>query len=322
MSSIFFGEIQEHLALRQKELAPPSFGTCRFILLSFDLHLAGRGKTEKYISEDDVTSWIQPMYDTLSRNTIAARISFLRKFLEFLRFKKVPVYIPPSLKSQDNYVPYLFSDDEVRQIFEAADSLQLSYHAKSNIELPMLLRMLYSCGFRLSELLAVRVGDINFERGFVLLKTAKRRKQRIVPFGDALTKMLNRYCLAMDLMGSPENYIFPGRSKGTHLSRCWTEMLFRTILQNIGIYTRSDGQSRGPCLHCFRHLFAIKSFAQAEQAGRPVNDSIPFLSIYMWHNDLTETEKYLKFSSDMFPENTELFEAYTEGIFPEVLYED
>ena len=157
MSSIFFGEIQEHLALRQKELAPPSFDTCRFILLSFDLHLAERGKTEKYISEDDVTSWIQPMYDTLSRNTIAVRVSFLRKFLEFLRFKKIPVYMPPSLKRQDNYVPYLFSDDEVRRIFEAADSLQLSYNVKSKVEFPMLLRMLYSCGFRLSELLAVRV---------------------------------------------------------------------------------------------------------------------------------------------------------------------
>lgn len=137
MSSIFFGEVQEHLALRQKELAPPSFGTCRFILLSFDLHLAERGKTEKYISEDDVTSWIQPMYDTLSRNTIAVRVSFLRKFLEFLRFKKIPVYIPPSLKCQDSYMPYLFSDDEVQRIFEAADSLQLSYNAKSNVELPI-----------------------------------------------------------------------------------------------------------------------------------------------------------------------------------------
>lgn len=322
MSSIFFGEIQEHLALRQKELAPLSFGTCRFILLSFDLHLAERGKTEKYISEDDITSWIQPMYDTLSRNTIAARVSFLRKFLEFLRFKNIPAYIPPSLKCQDNYVPYLFSDDEVRRIFEAADSLQLSHNAKSNVELPMLLRMLYSCGFRLSELLAVRVGDIDFERGFVLLKTTKRQKQRIVPLDDALTKMLNRYCLAMNLMGSPENYIFPGRSAGTHLSRCRTEYIFKTLLESIGIYTRPDTQTRGPCLHCFRHLFAIKSFAQAERAGRPVNDSIPFLSIYMGHNDLTETEKYLKFSSDMFPENTELFEAYTEGIFPEVLYED
>lgn len=105
-------------------------------------------------------------------------------------------------------MPYLFSDDEVRRIFEAADSLQLSHNAKSNVELPMLLRMLYSCGFGLSELLAVRVGDINFGRGFVLLKTTKRQKQRIVPFSDTLTKMLNRYCLAMDLMGSPENYIF------------------------------------------------------------------------------------------------------------------
>lgn len=147
MSSIFFEEIQEHLALRKKKLAPPSFGTCRFILLSFDLHLAERGKTEKYISEDDVTSWIQPMYDILSRNTIAVRIGFLRKFLEFLRFKKIPVYIPPSLKRQDNYVPYLFSDDEVHRIFEAADSLKLSYHAKSNVELSMLLRMLYSLWF-------------------------------------------------------------------------------------------------------------------------------------------------------------------------------
>lgn len=78
-------------------------------------------------------------------------------------------------------MPYLFSDDEVQRIFEASDSFQLSYNAKSNVELPMLLRMLYSCGFRLSELLTVRIGDINFERGFVLLKTTKRQKQRIVP---------------------------------------------------------------------------------------------------------------------------------------------
>lgn len=322
MSSIFSNELTEHLALRKKELVSPSYETCRFILLSFDHHLETRDKTEKQISEDDVTSWIRPMYGTLSRNTIAVRISFLRKFLNFLRFKGFPVYLPPSLKTQDRYMPYIFSDDEVRRIFGAVDSLRLSRNAKSQTEMPMLLRMLYSCGFRLSELLAVHIGDINFDRGFVFLKDTKNRKQRLVPLGDALTGMLSKYCLAMDLMGSPENYVFPGRSQGTHLSRCRAEWLFKSLLQDIGIYTCPDGQSRGPCLHCFRHLFAIKSFAQAEQAGRPINDSIPFLSIYMGHSDLTETEKYLKFSSDMFPENTELFEAYADGIFPEVRYED
>jgi len=242
--------------------------------------------------------------------------------LEYLRQQGLPAYVPPCIKVPDNYLPHIFTDEEIAKIFEAADSLQLSYHAKSNVELPMLLRMLYSCGFRLSELLAVRVGDIHFDRGFVLLKNTKNQKQRIVPLGNTLTEMLNRYCLAMNLMGSLDNYIFPGRSKGTHLSRCRTEMLFKTLLQDIGIYSRPDGQSRGPCLHCFRHLFAIKSFAQAERAGRPAEDSIPFLSIYMGHSDLTETEKYLKFSSDMFPENTKLFEAYTDGIFPEVQYEN
>jgi len=322
MNSIFFREITEYFALREKELAPPSFGTCKFILSSFDQHLAERGKAEKCISEDDVTSWIQPMYGVLSRNTISVRVCFLRKFLDYLRFQGFTVYIPPSLKALDSYIPYIFSDDEVHRIFEAADSLQFLRSSKSQIEMPMLLRMLYSCGFRLSELLAVRIGDINFERGFILLKDTKNQKQRFVPMGNALTEMLTKYCLAMDIMGSSENYVFPGRSRGTHLSRCRTEWLFRTILQDIGIHTGSYKQSRGPCLHCFRHLFAIKSFAQAEQAGRPIHDSIPFLSIYMGHSNLTETEKYLKFSSDMFPENTELFEAYSDGIFPEVCYED
>ena len=49
------------------------------------------------------------------------------------------------------------------------------------------------------------------------------------------------------------------------------------------------------------HYFAIHSFAQAEQNGRPAEDSVPFLSVYLGHHDMDETEKYLKFSGDMFP---------------------
>lgn len=322
MRSVFSRELTEYLALRKKELAPPSYRTCRFVLLSFDQHLACRNVAGKCIGEGDVTSWIQPMYESCSRNTIAVRVSFLRKFLDFLKSRGFRVYLPPVPKRQDRYMPYLFSEDDVRRIFDAADSLQFLRSAKSQTEVPMLLRMLYSCGFRLSELLSVRVGDINFGRGFVFLKDTKNRRQRLVPMEDALTEMLARYCLAMGLMGFPENYLFPGRSPGTHLSRCRAEWIFKNILQDVGIYACPDGQSRGPCLHCFRHLFAIKSFAKAERAGRPVNDSIPFLSVYMGHSGLTETEKYLKFSGDMFPENTGLFESYTDGIFPEVRYED
>lgn len=42
---------------------------------------------------------------------------------------------------------------------------------------------------------------------------------------------------------------------------------------------------------------------------------MPFLSVYLGHHDMDETEKYLKFSGDMFPEYIELFEDFASGVF-------
>ena len=186
----------------------------------------------------------------------------------------------------------------------------------------MLLRMLYSCGFRLGELLAVQICDIDFRFNIILLRETKNAKQRIVPLSPTLAEMVYRYCLAMNLLSSPENYLFPGGNNGQHITNRSVESWFENLLKQTGLYVRTKKHERGRCLHCFRHLFAIKSFSQAEQAGRSVGDSVPFLSVYLGHSNLSETEKYLKFSSDIFPEHTTMFEAYSEGIFPEVRYEE
>ena len=72
-------------------------------------------------------------------------------------------------------------------------------------------------------------------------------------------------------------------------------------------------------IHCFRHVFAIKSFKLVEECGIKITDAVPFLPTYLGHDSLYETEKYLKFSGELFPDTTAKFEAYTDGIFPEVL---
>lgn len=69
-------------------------------------------------------------------------------------------------------------------------------------------------------------------------------------------------------------------------------------------------------------IFAIHSFAQAEKNGRSTDDSVPFLSVYLGHHDMDETEKYLKFNGDMFPEYMGLFEDYATGVFTEAAYEE
>lgn len=79
---------------------------------------------------------------------------------------------------------------------------------------------------------------------------------------------------------------------------------------------------RGPCLHCLRHVFAFKSFAKAEKMGIRIDNTIPYLSIYLGHDSLEETEKYLKFSAEIFPDALASFEDFTSDVFPEVDYEE
>ena len=327
MNSALYEELTNYLSLRKKVLAPSSFSMEKGVLLSFDRHLSEKERKYKTVTESDVVSWIRPKQNHLEPATIVRHVSFLRSYLKYLQRMGVPVYIPPCPKAPETYSPYLFSDEELEALFNAADSAQIlrdARHPHYQMEFPMLLRMLYSCGFRLGELLSVQVRDVDFKRGVVLIRDAKNKKQRMVPMGDSLSEMLNQYCMAMDLMEDSENYLFPHKkSSERHLSKASAYAWFRALLKKTDIrVTRPKKHARGPCLHCFRHLFAVKSFAQSEQAGRSVHDSIPFLSVYLGHSDMNATGKYLKFSGDMFPEHAALFEKYAEGIFPEVRYED
>jgi len=60
---------------------------------------------------------------------------------------------------------------------------------------------------------------------------------------------------------------------------------------------------------------------KAREVRRKLDDAVPYLSIYLGHESLNETQKYLKFSSEMYHEALQQFSAYTNNIFPEVNYE-
>jgi integrase len=325
-NSVFCKELTEYLALRQKTFTPKTYSCRHSILADFDRYLAGLGPIEKAIPERIVNGWIAQLPEINTPRTISNKVSVIRKFLEYLRYCGYAVFIPGCPKYSDDYVPYLFSDEEVEKIFKTADNLnQQDCHSKNLYllyEMPMLLRLLYGCGLRLGETVLIRIGDVNLNDGVLLLKNTKNKKQRIVPMSESLAEILLRYCEALRLTGTSSAFLFPTDKLGKHLSTATADAMFRIILQTAGIYIKPEPNKRGQCLNCFRHLFAVKSFAQAERDGRPIDDSVPFLSVYLGHYDMDGTEKYLKFNSDMFPEYTELFESYAIGVFSEVLYED
>ncbi len=323
--SIFKNEFAEYLEICNGTIGEATFRNTHRVLLSFDSLLAGENAGE--ISETLINQWIKELHQTNAPKTVSDKVSYLRKFLRYLRYKGYCVFMPDCPKTSDSYVPYIFSDEEIHTLLESADNWA-GRHAgpkarQTAMEFCMLLRMLLGCGFRLGEPLAAKVKDVNFHAGTILIRHAKNNKQRAVPMDKTLTGMLERYCIAMGIKAEPESYLFPAsRNEGAAVSKGTFDLRFRNLLRETGLYVPGKPHSRGQCLHCFRHYFAIHSFAQAEKNGRTVDDSVPFLSVYLGHHDIDETEKYLKFSGDMFPEYTGLFEDYAAGVFTEVAYEE
>ena len=323
--SVFKQELAEYLEISRGTVSDDTLRSTHRALRSFDLLLAEENAGK--ISEASINRWIRELQQVNAPKTVSDKVSCLRKFLRYLQYKGHSVFMPACPKTSDSYVPYIFSDGEIQTLLSCADSWANRHTdpkiRRTDMEFCMLLRMLLGCGFRLGEPLAAKVKDVDFPHGTILIRHAKNNRQRIVPMDRTLTEMLERYCIAMGIKTEPESCLFPAaKDQRTSVSKGTFDLRFKNLLRETGLYVPEKAHSRGQCLHCFRHYFAIHSFARAEKNGRPTYDSVPFLSVYLGHHDMDETEKYLKFSGDMFPEYTELFEEYATGVFTEAAYEE
>lgn len=107
--------------------------------------------------------------------TRSARIMYLQHFAVFLNSQGYCGYISAPQKyhySQHN--AYVFTKDELHKLFSSLDNMTYSpISPYRHIAFPLLYRMLYGCGFRISELLNLTVGDVDLENGIIHVRDAK-----------------------------------------------------------------------------------------------------------------------------------------------------
>ena len=152
----------------------------------------------------------------------------------------------------------------------------------------------------------------------------KKKKQRIVPVHDSLFEILEQYIEAMDLRGLPDAYLFPlSKDSSNHITPNSLSTIFRkNILKDIRKRQNLSIHQRGACIHQFRHSFALRSFRQFELSGNSSKNLVPILSLYLGHDSLNETEKYLRFSYLLYPEANEKMSELSDDIFPEVNFDE
>ena len=132
-------------------------------------------------------------------------------------------------------LPNVLSKEEVKAILEAP----------TNVKHKMMLSLIYSCGLRCGELLALEPKHIDSKRNIVLLKNSKGKKDRIAPLSPKILELLRAYYV----MYKPVKYLFEGTIVGEQYSDKSLQQVMKQALQKAKI-------SKPATLHWLRHSFA------------------------------------------------------------------
>jgi integrase/recombinase XerD len=250
-----------------------------------------------------------------SPRTQRARIGLVRRLATFLLRHGCPAYVPDArltAREPFPFVPHIFRHDEIRRLLAAADALPVNPRSSLRHRvMPAIFRVLYGCGLRVGEAIALRVGEVDLCAGVLVVLQGKFRKDRLVPLAPSLSQYLRCYA---DSFGArpPEALFFPA-SHGGHYHRHTIYYAFRQLLWQCRI--SHGGRGRGPRLHDIRHAHAVHRLAQWYREGADLNALLPVLATYLGHRSVSETQHYLRLTAELFPDLT----ARTEAAFGHVI---
>lgn len=257
-----------------------------------------------------------------SRKSLSNRVGVLREFAIYLNNLGYKVHQLKSVKNAKNrsFIPYVFSQEEMNKIFTMIDNLPVSSHNRynSNEVYPVLFRLLYGCGLRISEALQLKIREIDTVTGKLAINIAKNDKKRVVMMSESLREVCHRYRTEYLLFNDDSTTFFQHKD-GSIRSTSQVNSFFKNILYRCDI--PYSGRGKGPYLHNLRHTFACHSFYQMHEQGIDMNVALPVLSTYLGHKSIQTTERYLKLTVSILLELSESIGDISSNVYREVEFE-
>jgi len=299
--------------LNQKHMTGYKYNSQEKYLKRFIEFYKREGYTGIRITKTMIEKFIYDSYEKPSTHYIKEIL--LRDFAEFLSnqgYKEI--YVPPvcSGSYRCKHIPYIFTDDKIKHLFTAIDNWEESFFTNCTQIDPVLFRILYATGMRLSEALNLTVSDFNLIDGTLTVYHAKNNKDRIIPLASSLVQKLTDYISVMHRFSENDTYLF-NVGKGLRMNNSTVYRRFRQYILKAGIpHTKA-----GPRVHDLRHNFAVKCLKKHVLAGEELTSILPYLAAYMGHSDFRGTQYYLRLTADLYPHIISCSEAVFGDLIPE-----
>lgn len=154
-------------------------------------YLSARGKTTMAsVTAQDLDDYVKYLEDNqFAAATVSRNIASLKAFYHYMtETGMLTEDIAERLKAPkiEKKIPEIMSPDEVVRLLE-----QPSGNSSKEIRDKAMLELLYATGIRVTELITLKVSDVNMQMNFILCRD--RNKERVIPFGTAARNALTRY---------------------------------------------------------------------------------------------------------------------------------
>lgn len=224
------------------------------------------------IKESSVNQYISYLFSLkLKSSSVNRKISSLKSFYLFLLKKKLIRYSPFSeviSPKQEKYLPASMSESEVEKLLNSPDaSKDIEQRDKAMIE------MLYATGMRISELVNLKITDIDMNRS-VIKVMGKGSKERLIPFGESASEALFNYLKIRKDSSSKEVFI---SNRGKKITRV-------AFWQRIKVYLLRENLKISISPHTLRHAFATHLLNRGAD--------LRSVQLLLGHSDLSTTQIY------------------------------
>lgn len=273
-----------------------------------------RLKNDYSLSKDEVSVYTAKR-EGEQVSTRENREGFIRQFAIFLNSLGFQAYIAPIRKKEyGTFTPYIFTRQQISAILSVTDNLKYEYRSPHyHYVYPFLIRLLYCCGLRISEALALKIEDIDFTENMLRIEQSKYNNSRLVPMSESLKKSLGKYMDQVGYRTIDKGFLF--RTKwNTPYKAHSIYCRFKGFLQKADIPCTENGGT--PRLHDARHTFAVHALDHMAAQGMDTYCAIPYLAAYMGHRKIRCTEQYLRLTAQSYGGIVEALTPLYENLFP------
>ncbi|MFW5846636.1 MAG: site-specific tyrosine recombinase/integron integrase [Nanoarchaeota archaeon] len=224
-------------------------------------------KEPEEITDDDIKLFMSEKLSKSSSSSIIVFLSAIKYAYSTILGKDPTIKIKRPRK--ENRIPTVLTKQEINKLLECTN----------NKKSKLMLSLIYACGFRVSELINLKIDNLDFDEKIGYVRQAKGRKDRLFNIPEFLLKDLKKQVELQKY--SNQEYLFTG-PKG-HLSS-------RNIQKIVQNSVKKSGIKKEIHVHTLRHSFATHLLENGTDIRK--------IQELLGHSDLSTTQIYTHISTE------------------------